>query len=132
MIARALAILLLVVLPSCLTASLEYSPVHSDDAIVWLRWTIDGRDDERSCPAFNATAARIVIQRSDGTVARTAEPPCDDFSSRHVLDPGSYTVSISLLDESRRVVAEPRTVAFVVARGHNAFIDVAFATPGPS
>src|SRR5688572_1816685 len=100
------AIFLLALLPGCFVGSFEYSPIRSDGE-VRIRWTIDDRADERSCPSFGATRARIEIKNELGTIVRSAEPSCDDFVSRHELDAGDYTASVSLLDDDRRVVAAP-------------------------
>lgn len=74
------------------------------DAIFTVEWRIDGAAIRGDCAYFGADVAYLTVESRFGT-EDSATVPCEDFGYDFYLLPGSYWVTVQLLDRRDRPVS---------------------------
>lgn len=74
---------------------------YADDAIFTVEWRIEGSSHPDACLDFGARYAYLTVESRYGTEDdRTL--PCEDFGYDFYVPPGTYWVTVTLLDRDHR------------------------------
>lgn len=76
---------------------------HPDDAIFTVEWRIAGSSSRAACLDFGADWAYVTVESRFGT-EDSATVPCEDFGYDFYLLPGTYWVTVQLLDRREREI----------------------------
>lgn len=63
-----------------------------------IAWTVNGSVDPAECDYYGADALQIDLYDADDMLLATDTPYCDAFIEDIDLDPGDYTVDLTLVD----------------------------------
>jgi len=121
------ALALLLSSSSCFLSTYEHALSASGSAT--LAWTIEGKAEPEACGARGAQYVHIVVRKdSDGPVG-DSRASCDAFAFRFVLEPGTYTASLTFESTEGTARSETATIsAFAVGARRDTWITVDFST----
>lgn len=110
----------------CTVESTAPPPVIVRAGSVIIRWSIDGTFDPNQC--FQGSADRISVTVTDlgGALIGEFVAPCQDFSTRIDLAPGSYQADAALVGASGVRTTSVLIDPFTVVSGTDLVLDIDF------
>ncbi len=91
-----------------------------------VAWTIEGSTSPAGCADAGADALAIDIYDFDGRRITTLNAPCEDFLADIDIDPGSYSLDLTLVDTHDHAMTTTLTLDADVREGGETDLDIDF------
>lgn len=93
---------------------------------VSVAWTIEGSTSPARCADAGADALAIDIYDLDGQRITTVNAPCEDFLADIEIDPGAYSLDLTLVDAHDHAMTTTLTLDADVREGAETDLDIDF------
>lgn len=91
-----------------------------------LAWTVESSTSPAACDDANADTLAVDIYDMAGNRVTTEHAPCEDFVMTIVLDPGSYSLDLTLVDANDQAVTTTLSIDTTVRYDAETDIDIDF------
>ena len=109
----------------CFVHTTDDTPVAATGTLS-VAWTVEGSTAPPLCDAHNAVDIAIDVYDDRGDRVTTQKTPCDAFVANIQLDPGPYSLDITLVDENDKSVTTTLTIDTEVQSDTEVDVDVDF------